>query len=712
MSCTAKQLNRCQLIQNSYKSILLYFGETDISADTITLKIFDGFNRIEKQTIVGQIDSENRVYFPEFTLAKGDYAYEVNWEAQTHSNLVIFGKYKVTDKANDCGCGDNSDVVTVSVDNGDTIVEVQYSEVILNVGIGGDVDLSSYSKKDGSNITDVVNWQTALDIYTATEAQSKNNAQDSAISANTSAIETKVDKIEGFGLSEENFSQEEKTKLAGIEENKFRGKFPSFEALELQFGFVGAYAYVGGQGVDDQSYLWDDDDEKWVLNSSQATAETPASIKTKYESNADTNAFTNAFKTKLTNLFNYVLQAATSAVLGGVYFKNTFDKNSVNPDIVSPKTLYDFLSDPGEYVTTTQTVDLGTLSVGYVKTSDGLVDASLTAWRSSDYIPCSSNQVYFYGGYAYSSVDATNAVFAYNSAKVYLGIVLLDTTSAVALTDQQFTIPNNPNIAYLRAVYRNNGGDVKVLKRQITIPSPDAKRIVPVTDVWDRNDKSKALSGYAAMQYPLNKSWGCIGHSIWDRDETQNVGFQTLIKRRIIFSSYSKFTYPGNSLTGNTLTDSNSILATAKTSTWIARDIYTLDTITNDFKLNRSIGTTADFLSSTPPINTYYGALRILHNKLYALNPQYRLVCASALQRDNEGYTSYSTNTAGHTLDDYTTALLWVRHRLAWGFVDQRNDSGITMENIMQFSLDGLHLTDLGYERCYMPWVQEIKKIG
>jgi hypothetical protein len=100
------------------------------------------------------------------------------------------------------------------------------------------------------------------------------------------------------------FTDSEKTKLSGLESSKFLGDFTSLAALQTAFptASVGSYAYVyTGVGQDVQKYIWDNNDSQWVEQQGQSTAETPATIKTKYESNADTNGFTDSEKTKLSN---------------------------------------------------------------------------------------------------------------------------------------------------------------------------------------------------------------------------------------------------------------------------------------------------------------------------------------------------------------------------------------------------------------------------
>jgi hypothetical protein len=101
------------------------------------------------------------------------------------------------------------------------------------------------------------------------------------------------------------FTDSEKTKLGSLESSKFVGEFVSKTALDTAYPTapIGSYAYVdAGVGSDVEKYIWDNDDVKWVLQQGESTAETPASIKTKYESNADTNAYTNTDKSKVDNL--------------------------------------------------------------------------------------------------------------------------------------------------------------------------------------------------------------------------------------------------------------------------------------------------------------------------------------------------------------------------------------------------------------------------
>jgi hypothetical protein len=147
----------------------------------------------------------------------------------------------------------------------------------------------------GENATKTVNE--------ATKATNDGNGNNIATTyATKSNLNEKVDKADGYGLSQENFTSDEKAKLAGMDGNHWKGKHLSFESLVAAWPLAidGDYAAVdAGVGEDIASYLWDSTDNKWVLQKGVGTSETAASVKSKYESNPDTNAFTDILKAKL-----------------------------------------------------------------------------------------------------------------------------------------------------------------------------------------------------------------------------------------------------------------------------------------------------------------------------------------------------------------------------------------------------------------------------
>ena len=140
------------------------------------------------------------------------------------------------------------------------------------------------------------------DIGAATSAQGA--LADTAVqpAALTVQLDLKVDKIAGYGLSQENYTAAEKAKLAGLEGSHYRGTYLNLTALQtaLPTASAGDYADVDAGTADPvQRYIWDDSDDEWDAQAGSADPITAAQVKALYESNADTNAYTNAEKSKL-----------------------------------------------------------------------------------------------------------------------------------------------------------------------------------------------------------------------------------------------------------------------------------------------------------------------------------------------------------------------------------------------------------------------------
>lgn len=88
-------------------------------------------------------------------------------------------------------------------------------------------------------------------------------------SALAAALSLKVDKSAGYGLSQNNYTTAEKDKLANLSEH-FKGNYTTFAALVAAnpTGSLGDYAFVDqGTGHDAKMYIWDGDDNTWVISS-------------------------------------------------------------------------------------------------------------------------------------------------------------------------------------------------------------------------------------------------------------------------------------------------------------------------------------------------------------------------------------------------------------------------------------------------------------
>ncbi len=165
----------------------------------------------------------------------------------------------------------------------------------------------------GTNATVPATDATNAGLLTSAKLTEINNATSklAGIEAGATADQTGAEiKVAYEGEANTNgFTDAEKTKLAGLETSRFLGTFLNVSALETAHpassALAGQYADVdGGIGSDVERYILDDTDNTWKPAGGTPTSETAASIKTKYESNADTNAFTDAEKANLANQSN------------------------------------------------------------------------------------------------------------------------------------------------------------------------------------------------------------------------------------------------------------------------------------------------------------------------------------------------------------------------------------------------------------------------
>src|SRR5690606_26805646 len=90
------------------------------------------------------------------------------------------------------------------------------------------------------------------------------------LSQHQADLELKVDKVAGKGLSDTNFTADEKLKLAGLEDVHYKGWHPSLLALQTKYPTAdeGSHAFV-----DDVSgsvaYIWDVSTNSWVIRAGE-----------------------------------------------------------------------------------------------------------------------------------------------------------------------------------------------------------------------------------------------------------------------------------------------------------------------------------------------------------------------------------------------------------------------------------------------------------
>lgn len=110
----------------------------------------------------------------------------------------------------------------------------------------------------------------------------KNSAFSPSSFALAADLADKVDVVSGKGLSEEDFTTAEKTKLTNLSTATFRGTFASYAAITgFSFNPVpisGDYCTVEATGVTSVNYFWDDTNNVWTPQTQEPVNMTGAEI--------------------------------------------------------------------------------------------------------------------------------------------------------------------------------------------------------------------------------------------------------------------------------------------------------------------------------------------------------------------------------------------------------------------------------------------------
>jgi microcystin-dependent protein len=204
----------------------------------------------------------------------------------------------------------------------DLIDETHATKTELNEGLDSKLSLTDWDgarEEIDADLANIINTKVdKIDGYALSKNDFTDALKDKLDTLYTQAtfqawFDNKVNVEEGMGLSQTNFTQAEKDKLASLELNHFKGSYPTLEELTLAWNAVGGtagiaiegdYALVDGEETEIVQYVWSEVQRLWVLGGGLpgVTEETAVTIKAKYESNPDTNAFTDQEKTKLESL--------------------------------------------------------------------------------------------------------------------------------------------------------------------------------------------------------------------------------------------------------------------------------------------------------------------------------------------------------------------------------------------------------------------------
>ena len=201
------------------------------------------------------------------------------------------------------------------------------------------------------------------------------NFDDSVIQAELS---NKVDKEVGKGLSDVNFTEVYKQKLDTVEEH-YKGLFTDEASLiaGVTSPVAGDYADVdAAAGQDVSRYIWDVNDSKWVKQSGEVAPLTSAQVKTLYEANADTNAFTDNDKEKLSSIPEeaskpQILEGMGDVYVSGLSYQNLIAWNDLGS--VSTNTTINLDTSLNHKVTATASLTIDASNNDAGKTGDIII---------------------------------------------------------------------------------------------------------------------------------------------------------------------------------------------------------------------------------------------------------------------------------------------------------------------------------------------------
>ncbi|ALC81151.1 MULTISPECIES: SGNH/GDSL hydrolase family protein [Bacillus] len=198
-----------------------------------------------------------------------------------------------------------------------------------------------------------------------------------------------------------------------------------------------------------------------------------------------------------------------------------------------------------------------------------------------------------------------------------------------------------------------------------------------------------------------NKVWLTLGDSITEFDQTfyNGVflrGYQTIMKETMGFAEYINRGVSGKTMTAN---DEGSTHVVGEAQNLNNIDVITIFAGTNDYKLNKPIGSLGAIGDTEFDTFTFYGAYRSLLENLLTRKPTIKIYLWTPLQRDNAGYDVNYINPAGHKLIDYVNAIKAVGQMYAVPVLDLYSVSGITKLTLNTYTWDGLHPNNNGYER-------------
>lgn len=217
--------------------------------------------------------------------------------------------------------------------------------------------------------------------------------------------------------------------------------------------------------------------------------------------------------------------------------------------------------------------------------------------------------------------------------------------------------------------------------------------------------------GKIHLEAPVDEWYGRTFAALGDSIVWAGAPMLNRLRARLGFASYRNLGVSGRPMADGTSAGVGTV-TTALANSFTADAMVYIAAGTNDFKLDVPLGTIGPLAQTTHDRATFYGAYRTTIDYLLAQNSGVQIILATPLQRNNAGYSTTTTNAAGHMLGDYRAAIFALADMYSLPAVDMYALSGISEKTLDLYTMDGLHPNEQGYIRMARVAVGAIRSGG
>lgn len=145
-------------------------------------------------------------------------------------------------------------------------------------------------------------------------------------------------------------------------------------------------------------------------------------------------------------------------------------------------------------------------------------------------------------------------------------------------------------------------------------------------------------------------------------------------------------------------------------------DLVIITVGSNDFSKGTKIGTLPKTTDESYP-ETFYGAYAQCLDHIFKSNPKVKVVLMTPIHRNtlhrtgNVPINSIDTVIAGNTLYDFADAVINLGRLYSCPVADMFSNSGLNKINLPEFTFEGVHPTNKGYEFIIDTLISTIKSI-